>query len=380
MATLPGWMLLLGGAALVAMITLVPPWLECRRLSWQTDVMAIQAQQLVSQQTAYKQFLTALREDDPVVVERMAYYHLRLKPVGTSTLDELNQLNAVQAAVYNQLATNDYRSQPAAPIAPLNKVWSTLPTIEDLLAKPIYKPSEFCPTGVVPDTRMVRLATGPARHLMLGLGVLCLFFGLLPASASVMMIANPLTDEADESCDEWDQTGENDAANTTAGARVEPWTAHGQNSHSDPYADVFPDATQTAWALAGTGAVSVSAATLMRQAEQDVLMAELDDQDEDLVVATLVDDEEVLAVELDEELDEVDAELDDESAEVVDEADDEEEGEYDQDEQDDEDAEEDEDLDDEDEEEFDEEEELEDEDEDVEDEEEDDEDEEDEED
>lgn len=300
MATLPGWMLLLGGVAMVAMITLVPPWLECRRLDWQAQVMALQTQQLTGQQIAYEQFLTALREDDPVVVERMAYYHLRLKPVGTSTLDELQQMQTTQAAVYNQLAGHSYGMVNGAAVLPLNKVWSTLPTIEDLLAKPLYRPSQYCPAGVVPDSRMVRLVSGPARHLMLGFGVLCLFFGLLPASAGSIAMAKRLEDEYvdDEYSDELDDTDESMVAVA---------------DEADPLDALFPDATSTAWALAGTGAVSVSAAGPLDHADQDVLIAELDTYDDTLVEA-LADDEDDEA----EETDVIQAELDDAAPVVID--------------------------------------------------------------
>jgi hypothetical protein len=188
MAALPGWMLLLAGGAMVAMVTLVPAWVECRQLSWQTQVMKIQSQELAHQQKTYETFREALKNNDPVVVERMAYYHLRLKPVGARTLDELDQ-----PAVTDQ--DSDAVSEGASGGSGGGHVWRTLPTIEDLLARPMLQPGQYCPQDATPDSRMVRLATGPARHVLLAMGVLCLFFGLLPAGAAK---AVPVTDTDEE--------------------------------------------------------------------------------------------------------------------------------------------------------------------------------------
>jgi len=167
MASLPGWMMIFAGVAMVAMVTLTPAWIATRELEWQLKVVQKQSQQLVQQQVAYEKFATALREKDPVAIERLAYYHLRLKPAGLATMDQINQPQQMQAVAH--------------------RIWQTMPTIEDLLAQPIYKPSQYCPPGVIPDTRMVRVATGPHRFLLLGFGVVCLFFGVLPPSRETML-------------------------------------------------------------------------------------------------------------------------------------------------------------------------------------------------
>lgn len=235
MAGLPGWLMIFAGAAMVAMVTLVPSWIESRKLDWQLHVVRKQSQQLTQQQIAYEQFLVALREKDPVVIERMAFYHLRLKPVNLSLIDQLRQ-------------------EPMDQQAATAHVWQTLPTIEDLLAQPIFKPSQACPPGVIPDTRLVRVATGPHRFLLLGFGIVCLFFGVLPPSRETLAAlaeaesgeSGVATLEADEvETDELDVTDETELAS----APIEPEQTVAQPAVDDADASSAPIALATAIAV-----------------------------------------------------------------------------------------------------------------------------------
>ena len=75
---LPGWMFLLSGLALFAAVVLTPPWLALREDAWRLEVMQAQSSALATQTQRYELFDKALRDDDPVVLERLALTHLRL--------------------------------------------------------------------------------------------------------------------------------------------------------------------------------------------------------------------------------------------------------------------------------------------------------------
>lgn len=270
MASLPGWMLLFAGAAMVAMVTLVPAWIDCQKLDWQLQVVQTQSSQLLKQQVAYEQFLTAMREHDPVVIERMAYYHLRLKPSGTSMLDDLMLASTTQA-----------NGRPS------HKVWHTLPTIEDLLSQPIVQPSHTCPPGVIPDSRLVRIATGPQRHLLLGLGVLCLFFGVLPPSQATLAAL---------------ATGAVATTRTrqdmVADEPNESWQEESGDSGGDSVAEL-PDEFAAAAAVAERGTAGVHVAA---REEATLHVSNVDDQVDDTLpdepVDAMAQDDELILAEL----------------------------------------------------------------------------------
>jgi len=87
MDALPGWLCLVGGAVLLGLFTLTPQWLACREVAWHRDLMRLQAASLEAQLQRYQQFHLALAEDDPVVIERLAFAELRQKPAGQELFD-----------------------------------------------------------------------------------------------------------------------------------------------------------------------------------------------------------------------------------------------------------------------------------------------------
>jgi len=146
---LPGWMFLASGLTLIGMTVLIPPWLDCRALGWQHDVMQLQTQRLVQQKRGYQHFHHALETQDPALVERLACHQLHLKPMGSHAL----------------MATASDRSE----------------TIEDWLHTPLPQVGvEYPPLGLL-KTRLVRLATGPMRLGLVGVGMLCLTGALVSA-------------------------------------------------------------------------------------------------------------------------------------------------------------------------------------------------------
>jgi hypothetical protein len=84
---LPGWVCVAGGAVLLAMFALTPQWLMCRDVAWHRDLMRQQAAALEAQLDRYRQFHLALVEDDPILLERLAFAELRRKPAGHELYD-----------------------------------------------------------------------------------------------------------------------------------------------------------------------------------------------------------------------------------------------------------------------------------------------------
>ncbi len=177
-AQVPGWLMLAGGAVLLAAAALVPAWLEARELCYQRDVMRLQHQRLLAQERAYARFLEALRTDDPAVLERLAFVHLRLKPVGADPL-------GVVMPDPQQGYTLHLVSDPNDPEVCFRLVRDCLdhPAAGNVDAW-LYQPMpvegvDYPPLSTV-QGRIVRLATGPMRLPMAAAGLLCIAAGLVP--------------------------------------------------------------------------------------------------------------------------------------------------------------------------------------------------------
>ena len=78
--TLPSWVLIVAGQSLLAGMLLTPAWLDCRQLRWQGQILQRQAEVLLAQEQRGNRYLQALESDDPVLIRRLAYDHLRLAP------------------------------------------------------------------------------------------------------------------------------------------------------------------------------------------------------------------------------------------------------------------------------------------------------------
>jgi hypothetical protein len=159
-AHLPGWMFMVSGMVLVAAALLAPAWREGQRMKWQLDLMSLQADALVKQGESYHQFHEALASDDPVLLERLAYLHLRLKPAGTETLD-------TQAAAQWLMDARENNRTGAF-------------SIEAMLHQPLPRAGVDYPVPDPPQSRLVRLTTGTYRLAILLVGGLCLAVGLMP--------------------------------------------------------------------------------------------------------------------------------------------------------------------------------------------------------
>ena len=155
-------MLLVGGCAMLTAGVLVPVHQQVNALEWQAAVMRVQATQVGEQADDYRRFADALAADDPVLLERLAYHHMRMKPVDRELV--FSEVTAVDT---------DNASAPP-PVEPF----------ESLLHRPIARVGEELPEFAHADTRLTRLVRGPTHYLLLLAGVFCVIAGfLLPLDA-----------------------------------------------------------------------------------------------------------------------------------------------------------------------------------------------------
>lgn len=156
LAPLPAHLFIISGMTLLGLAMVMPAWLESRELAWRVSLMKVQAERLSEQAKGYREFNDALAADDPVLLERLAFYHLRLKPAGSEPL----------MAAFP--ASTTARTPTAA----------ATPSIEQMLHRPLPDPGNTTTPYQPPRTRLVLLTTGPMRMGVILAGALCLLAGL----------------------------------------------------------------------------------------------------------------------------------------------------------------------------------------------------------
>lgn len=143
------------GVSLVAAVLLLPAYQENREVAWQRDLLRLQADRLGEQNDSYHETVAALEGEDPVLLERLAYTYLHLKPRGTILLDDLDQ-GIAQA--------------------------DTMQTVEQWLQRRMPEVGvDFASLGPMPRPMQTahRLVTGPTRHMVLLLGIVLIALGIM---------------------------------------------------------------------------------------------------------------------------------------------------------------------------------------------------------
>jgi hypothetical protein len=161
---LPRWIYLACGMTIIALALLVKPWLDCRQLMWQKEVMAQQSDRLASRSRAYQQFHTAVVNDDPVLLEHLAYHQLSLKPIGATmlTASSPDAPHPADRWALGMLLAQEEHPPKHSPLPGRNE------------PMPPDRPHAWQPI----NSRLIRLTTGPARLPLIAAGVLCLAAGM----------------------------------------------------------------------------------------------------------------------------------------------------------------------------------------------------------
>jgi hypothetical protein len=148
------WCFLLAGVAILASAVLLPPWMQNRRLAWERDLLRAQAQAMSAKRLDYERFAQALAQDDPTLLQRVAFHYLRLKPVG---------------------------AVPVFGLTPGSHPSAEPQTIDDWLARPIPTAGHGFPDFSPIESRLTRaLSSGPQRWAATALGALCLALAIAP--------------------------------------------------------------------------------------------------------------------------------------------------------------------------------------------------------
>ena len=164
---LAGWLLLVCGMIMLNGSVLVPAWISAAKLANQRNVLEAQVRYLAEQEEAYRRFHQALVQRDPVLLQRLAYLHLGLKPVGAKLL---------QASA--RLPSSDTFSRSMA-----QEAWDSTFAPADIgvgawLDQPIPEPDA---ETIVPkaSSRLASVVQGPARVTLVASGLVCLVMGLI---------------------------------------------------------------------------------------------------------------------------------------------------------------------------------------------------------
>ncbi len=145
-ADLGGWLMLLLGFIIIAATVFAPPFIDNLKLQAQNDVLRRQADILQLRHQNYLAFNRAVERGEPVLIQRIAWQQLHLKPVGTEPLERPDPRNVSKSI--------DAWMDPPISGIPLTAV-------------------------TTPDTRLVRLLTGKTRPWVLAFGGWLLLMGAI---------------------------------------------------------------------------------------------------------------------------------------------------------------------------------------------------------
>lgn len=140
-------------------------------MQWREQALTSQMHLLEQQAGIYKQFDNALDEQDPILLQRLAYTQLGLIPEGTGPLNTNQPLPPVGQPTYTTQQTDGWFSAPTAASLSGQDVFDSVlePGQMPLLAQPPQLPS----------TTFVRLTTGPLRPWVMLLGLVGIVLGLV---------------------------------------------------------------------------------------------------------------------------------------------------------------------------------------------------------
>ncbi|MEM9416645.1 MAG: hypothetical protein AAGA29_14385 [Planctomycetota bacterium] len=175
-----GWVFVIVGVAAIAAAGLIPAYLETLDMQDQRRILETRAQALAEEHSRYKQFHTALVDDDPILIERLALTELRLRPVGTTV---------AQTGPRDPAAIIDSPDPDA--IRQAADLWIDDGSIEHWLSRPDLHIQPPPPAERPRQTRLLTYATGEHRPWVAGVGALLILLGLWPRRTT----APPLADD-----------------------------------------------------------------------------------------------------------------------------------------------------------------------------------------
>ncbi len=167
---IPMWVFLWIGLAIVAAVLLVGPYLEVRQMRWQREYIQMQSARLAQQRDDYQRMLVSLEQNDPVLIQRLAFHYLHLKPKGVQLVGQPDMGRG--GVMFTSSGTGIQPRFVAERSATVDQwLYRSMPVI----GKDLQPFSTW-------DTIITRLAAGPQRLLVAVVGGLCILLGLIPLS------------------------------------------------------------------------------------------------------------------------------------------------------------------------------------------------------
>jgi len=166
-AQLPGLMFVAVGMSLLAAAVLVPAWTSNQQLARQHAILQHQAERMTAQRERYVTFHDALAADDPQLLQRLAFSQLHVRPI-------------------------EGEPWPGDGIRAADDRLAITASVDAALAEPVEQVRPKPPVDA-PPSRLVRLASGTSRLLLLAAAVCFVLGGLwygkpAPAAAPVQPV------------------------------------------------------------------------------------------------------------------------------------------------------------------------------------------------
>ncbi len=151
-----GWCLLVGGMMIMGVTMLMPTWLQVQSLREHRDSVIAELDALQTKHANYLQFEQAVSEGDPILLQRLAWHQLHLKPVGMSSFDDATPAEPGQAMHYEHwLDVN----QPA----PTKATAGTPTQLERLTTQPMSRLGMLALGGLLIASGVLSALRHPAR-------------------------------------------------------------------------------------------------------------------------------------------------------------------------------------------------------------------------
>lgn len=152
---LGGWFMMFGGFAIIAVTVLVPAWRDVSELHRQRELIAREVELLQMQQNNYVELTKAINQNDPLLLQRLAWDQLRQQPIGGQLLSH----NASAIGPNQSLPTVDQWVQASLPP----------------LAMKLSEPDRL----IAVKSKLMKLITGSSRPWVLAFGGWLILMGVL---------------------------------------------------------------------------------------------------------------------------------------------------------------------------------------------------------
>lgn len=171
-AALPGWIYLLCGAGALASLLIIPAWLACEDLRWQRDVLRGQIDHLQATEQRYSQLHHAAVNEDPLLIERLAYVQLGYTNMDRSPL--VLEAPVLRGSPLIAMGSD----QPDTPMLEAVAPAEVSACIDTWLRRQVERPVSDVPPPPQHQSRLVRLSTGSTRLAMFAFAFIAILAGV----------------------------------------------------------------------------------------------------------------------------------------------------------------------------------------------------------